>query len=166
MKLRIVAIVTGLLAVGAAGIMLTPRPHPLPAPSAIVSHPLPALPATAMRGLPATKSIADVVVDIVARNPFRERRRSADDISEKTVDTNASTPPAAPPRQPVPQFRLSGVISSADASLAAIEIQGAGVAHLLHVGDVIAGFRVMSVTSTGVRLMRADTTVILKLQTP
>ncbi|HEX2092399.1 MAG TPA: hypothetical protein VHG28_08355 [Longimicrobiaceae bacterium] len=121
-----------------------------------------------------------LVLRTVARNPFRaDRSRPAGRyrLPGTGVPAPALTPPSAgaagvqpsaapPPRAPLPHFRLLGVAALAGGrGIAAIQVSGS-TPRVVNVGDSIAGFRLVAVSSTEARLAGPDTTLLIRSSQP
>lgn len=118
-----------------------------------------------------------LVLRTVARNPFRpDRARDGGRLrfagAEGTAPQGqAALAPAVVPvspavREPIPQFRVVGLVAMGEGKgLVALELPGAPP-RLLNVGDVLAGFRVVSVSSSEARLRGQDTTLVLTPRQP
>ncbi|MET0398233.1 MAG: hypothetical protein ABW277_15635 [Longimicrobiaceae bacterium] len=153
---------------------------PGPAPAAAPAR-SPAAAAAAPRAAGARDAAAldRLVLETVARNPFRaERSRGAGRFrlpgseapagppGAATAPAAVQLPPPPPPRLPTPQFRLVGTaVLGGGGGLAAIEVPGAPP-RVVNVGESISGFRLESVTPVEARLRGADTTLVIRSSSP
>ena len=107
------------------------------------------------------ESLASVVV---ARDPFRATRRSA----EVAYDAARLEPIAAQPTPPKPALVLSGIVWSSGREAAAViaGLPGVDGPRVLRVGEQAVGITVRAISTTEVRLVGLDTTWVLHVRQP
>ena len=108
-----------------------------------------------------------LVLASVAHNPFRADRARASGRYGARPGAEELTPELGQaPAESVPVLRVLGVaVQGRNGGLAAVEVEGSPP-RILRVGDEIAGFRLVFLSATEVRLESPDTTLVFPLASP
>lgn len=107
----------------------------------------------------AADSLTQVVV---SGDLFRAGRRPAD-IAYDPLRGASAVPTDGPPK---PQLTLVGVVSGGEPSAVIEGFPGVEGSRVVRVGDVVAGLRVKSIATHGVRIVGMDTVWTLTIKEP
>jgi hypothetical protein len=121
---------------------------------------------TPVRGQRA-EELERIVSRAVDRNPFRpDRSRGYVRYGDNETPFGLTEERPLEFYAPEPEVRLLGLASGGPgASVAAVEIAGLG-ARILRVGEELAGYRLLSVSATEVRLRGRDSVLVLRVSSP
>ena len=113
------------------------------------------------------EKVNQLVLTSVAHNPFRADRTRASGRYGAQPGAEELTPELGQaPVEAVPVLRVLGVaVQGQNGGLAAVEVEGSSP-RILRIGDEIAGFRLVSLSATEVRLESPDTTLVFPLASP